>query len=86
MNFKAHDFTIFLLSESDGPHTKQKGHIQQYLWNSYAIRMIILTKKLWAEGLPAKREQAIKHIDVKNYSDTYRVNLEGQRTHNFQKI
>lgn len=48
--------------------------------------MIILTQKLWAEGLPAKREQAVKHIDVKNYSNTYRVNLEGQHTHNFQKI
>lgn len=84
-NFKAHDFTIFLLSEFDGPHTKQKGYIQQYLLNSYAVRMIILTQKLWAERLPAKRAQAVKHIDVKDYSNTYKVNLEDQSTHNFQK-
>lgn len=33
-NFKVHDFTIFLLPEFDGPHTKQKEHIQQCLLNS----------------------------------------------------
>lgn len=47
--------------------------------------MIILTQKLWAERLPAKREQAVKHIDVKDYSNTYKVNVEDQSTHNFQK-
>lgn len=66
-----------------GPHREQKGHIQQHLLNSYAIRMIILTQKLCAEGLPARREQAVKrHTDVKNYANTYKVNLEGRSTPN----
>lgn len=48
--------------------------------------MITLTQKLCAGGLPAKTEQAVKrHIDVKNYSDTYTVNLEGQSTLNKNK-
>lgn len=38
-----HAFTIFLLPEFDRPHMKQTGHIQQYLLNSYAIRVINLT-------------------------------------------
>ena len=62
-NSKVHDFTIFL--QLDESHTKQEGPIQQHLLNSYAIRVIILTRNLCAGGLPTKREQAVKrHIDV----------------------
>lgn len=51
----------------------KKGHNQQYLLNSYAIRVIVLTKKLCTGQLPAKTEQAVKrHTDVKNYSNTYK--------------
>lgn len=82
-NFKAHDFTIFLQTEFDGSHTGEKGHIQQYLLNSYAIRVMILTQRLCAGRLPAKRGQAVKRqIEIKNYPNSYQVNLEDQSIHN----
>lgn len=59
-NFRAHAFTIFLLPEFDRPHTKQKGHIQQYLLNSYAIRVINLTQKLYA-GYLQKENKKLKN-------------------------
>lgn len=44
----------------------KKGHNQQYLGNSYAVRVITLTKKLRTGQLPAKRQQAVnRHTDVK---------------------
>lgn len=43
--------------------------------------MITLTKKLCTRELPAKRAQAVKrYIDIKNYSNTQKVNLKGQST------
>lgn len=83
-NFKAHDFTIFLQLDLDEFHTKQEGHIQQYLLNSYATRVIILTLNLCAGGLPTKRERAVKrHIGVRNHANAYKINLKGQSTHNY---
>lgn len=44
---------------------------------------MILTLRLHAGESPAKREQTVKRqIDVKNYSNLYQVNLEGQGIHN----
>lgn len=48
--------------------------------------MIILIQKLYAGGLPTKRKKmGNRYIDIENYSNAYKVRLQGQRAHNFLK-
>ena len=48
--------------------------------------MLYSDLKIMCRRVTCKREQAVnRHIDVRNYSNTYTVNLEGHCTLNLKK-